>query len=45
MPPEALGNMLQRVALHRPALVLLLENIVADVLAQLDAEADEEAHA
>jgi hypothetical protein len=35
-PPEALGNMLQRLALRRPLLVLVLENIVADVLAHAD---------
>jgi hypothetical protein len=34
-PPEALGNMLQHLVRQRPAAVLLLENIVADMLAQL----------
>lgn len=37
-PNEPLGNMLQRLALHRPAAVLALENIVAEVLAKIDAE-------
>jgi len=32
VPPEPLGNMLQRLALQSPALVLLLENLVADLL-------------
>lgn len=36
VPPEPLGNMLQRLAQRRPATVLLLENIVADMLDQLD---------
>lgn len=35
LPPEPLGNMLQRLALKRPAVVLVLENIVADILGQL----------
>jgi hypothetical protein len=34
-PPEALGNMLQQLVRQRPAAVLLLENIVADMLEQL----------
>lgn len=41
VPPEALGNMLQSLARRRPTLVLLLENIVADILTQLDAEEEE----
>ncbi len=36
VPPEPLGNMLQRLALRRPAVVLLLENVVADMLERLD---------
>lgn len=36
MPPELLGNMLQRLAVLRPATVLLLENIVADMLEHID---------
>lgn len=35
-PPEPLGNMLQRLALKRPAAVLVLENLVANMLEQLD---------
>ena len=34
-PTEPLGNMLQRLALVRPTAVLVLENIVADILAQV----------
>jgi len=37
VPPEPLGNMLQRLALQRPAVVLLLQNIVADMLAKIEA--------
>jgi hypothetical protein len=36
-PPEALGNMLQRLVDKRPATVLVLENIVAEMLKQLEA--------
>jgi hypothetical protein len=36
VPPEPLGNMLQRLARERPVLVLLLENIAAELLAQLE---------
>jgi hypothetical protein len=36
VPPEPLGNMLQRLALERPRVVLLLENIVADMLTTID---------
>lgn len=36
LPPEPLGNMLQRLARKRPAAVLVLENVVADMLKQLD---------
>ena len=36
VPPEPLGNMLQRLALERPVLVLLLENIAAEILAQIE---------
>lgn len=34
-PPEPLGNMLQRLALRRPVMVLLIESIVAELLKQL----------
>lgn len=37
VPPEQLGNMLQRLARTRPAAVLVLENLVAELLAHLDA--------
>lgn len=37
VPTEPLGNMLQRLALKRPAAVLLLENLVADMLEKLEA--------
>jgi len=33
---EPLGNMLQRLVVKRPAAVLVLEHLVADMLAQLD---------
>lgn len=33
--PEALGNLLQRLARERPAAVLLLQNVAADMLAHL----------
>jgi hypothetical protein len=33
--PEALGNMLQRLALVRPTALLVLESVVADILAQI----------
>lgn len=36
VPPERLGNMLQRLARKRPAAVLVLENLVADMLEQID---------
>jgi hypothetical protein len=32
VPPEQLGNMLQHLAARRPAAVLVLENLVADLL-------------
>jgi len=35
-PPEALGNLLQHLAVQRPAAVLVIENLVAEVLAQLE---------
>jgi hypothetical protein len=35
-PPEPLGNMLQRIALQHPALVLLFESVVAEVVAQME---------
>jgi len=38
VPPEPLGNLLQRLALLRPATVLLLENVVADMLEQIAIE-------
>jgi hypothetical protein len=36
VPPERLGNMLQRLQLRSPVTVLFLENVVAEVLAHLD---------
>lgn len=36
VPPKPLGNMLQHLALLRPAAVLVLENVVANMLDQLD---------
>lgn len=36
VPPEPLGNMLQRLALQQPAAVLVLENIVAEMLATIE---------
>lgn len=38
VPPELLGNLLQRLALLRPATVLLLESVVADMLDQIALE-------
>jgi hypothetical protein len=38
VPPEPLGNMLQRLALLRPAAVLLLTNVVAEMLNQIEQE-------
>jgi len=35
-PPEALGNLLQRLVVLQPAAVLLIENVVAEMLAQLE---------
>lgn len=35
-PAEPLGNMLQRLALRRPQVVLVLENLVADILARTE---------
>jgi hypothetical protein len=35
-PPESLGNMLQRLVLLAPHVVLVLENIVAEMLRQID---------
>lgn len=35
-PPEALGAMLQRLAIRRPLAVVLLANIVAEMLDALD---------
>lgn len=34
--PERLGNLLQRLALQRPAVVFVIENIVVEILKQLD---------
>jgi hypothetical protein len=36
LPLDSLGNMLQRLAIKRPAAVLVLESLVADMLAQLE---------
>lgn len=38
LPPEPLGNMLQRLALYRPELVSLFESVVAEMLAAIDRE-------
>lgn len=35
-PPESLGNMLQRLMLRRPVALLVLESIVAEMLAQIE---------
>jgi hypothetical protein len=35
-PPESLGNMLQRLVSLQPHVVLVLENIVAEMLRQID---------
>lgn len=35
-PPEALGNMLQRLAIQRPHAVLVFESLIAEMLAQLE---------
>lgn len=35
--PESLGNKLQRLALDRPAVVIVIENLVTDMLEDLDA--------
>jgi len=40
IPSDPLGNMLQRLALLHPDAVLLLENIVADVLEQIEHDED-----
>ena len=42
VPPEALGAMLHRLAIERPLAVLLLENIAADLLAELARERERE---
>jgi hypothetical protein len=34
--PERLGNMLQRLIVKRPAVVLVIENLVADLLKELE---------
>lgn len=34
-PPESLGNMLQHLLIVRPGAVLLIENLVAEILAQI----------
>lgn len=34
-PPESLGNLLQKLALKRPAAVLVIESMVAEMLQQL----------
>lgn len=34
-PPEALGNLLQRLVVVQPEAVLLLENLIAEMLAQI----------
>jgi len=35
-PPQSLGNMLQSLALKRPAAVLVLEHVVANMLDEID---------
>lgn len=37
-PPEPLGNMLQRLVLIRPHVVLVLESVVAEALATIERE-------
>lgn len=44
VPVEPLGNMLQRLARTHPRVVLLLENIVADILAWIDDDAEPSDH-
>lgn len=36
VPPEALGNLLQRLVVLQPGVVLLIENVVAEVLALIE---------
>jgi hypothetical protein len=36
VPPEPVGNMLQRLALLQPHTALLVENLIADLLAQAE---------
>jgi hypothetical protein len=36
VPPEPLGNLLQRLQLRAPAAVLLLQNVVAEMLALIE---------
>lgn len=36
VPPESLGNMLQRLAGKRPAAIFVLEKLVADMLKRVD---------
>lgn len=36
VPPEALGNLLQRLVVLQPEAILLIENLVAEMLAQIE---------
>jgi hypothetical protein len=38
VPPERLGNLLQRLARERPAALHVLANLVADMLSTIDRE-------
>jgi len=35
-PPEALGNLLQQLVVLQPEAILLIENLVAEMLAQIE---------
>ena len=35
-PPEAFGNLIQRLALRSPGIALVLESVVVEILNQLD---------
>jgi len=35
-PPEALGNLLQRLVVLQPEAILLIENLVAEMIAQIE---------
>lgn len=40
--PERLGNLLQRLAFARPSVVFVIENLVAEIVAELDREDHDE---